>query len=190
MERIITFIFCSNTTIPISLLLVLFFFFFWWIQYLLIVFLLWFSHSWVFKILIHPRLPGCPCQIEVLMGTVFPELLTAWEWLFYAFILDILAEWQVLGSDFLALRISDIDVHSFLAVGISGGESWGQVNVFLSCTWLAFSTGCAHRILSFFRSFTSLSGHWLFYVTFLGHPSCPIVSVDSTLSLHQKVLLC
>lgn len=98
---------------------------------------------------------------------MFPEFLTALEWLILAFVVKGQFGWIAsLGLHFLALGFSDISLHSLLALGIPGGEGWGQGNAFLSHILLAVSMGCASRILSFFwnLSFISLSEHGLYYV--------------------------
>lgn len=121
----------------------------WMVQYSSVVFLLWFSL--VFKILIHSGLAKFYWQIEVLVGTVFPEFLTAWKWMFLAFIFE--GQFDRVASSWFTLSCPQNFRHRspfFFSIGYFWMRSWGKVNVILSCTWLAFSIGHAHRILSFF----------------------------------------
>lgn len=123
----------------------------WMVQYLSVVFWLWFWHSLVFKILIHSKLAKFHWQIEVLVGTVFPEFLTAWKWLFLAFIFEgrfgrVASSWFTLSCPHNFRHCSS----SFFSIGYFWTRSRGKVNVILSCAWLAFSIGHAHRILLFF----------------------------------------
>ena len=113
------------------------------------------------------------------MDTVF---WTSSEWLVLPLICERWFEGWALRSPFVDLGIANITLPSFLALGICGGEGWGQVNVFLSCTWLTsfFHWTCPYWVLSFLLGFKPL---WALAISchFPG-TSCTTVSAASGLS--------
>lgn len=158
--RIIGFIFYL-----ISILILVFLVFSWMVQYLSVVFILWFWHSLVFKILIHSRLAKFHCQIEVLVGTVFPEFVTAWKWLLLAFIFK--GQFGRVASSWFTLSCPQNFRHCspfFFSIGYFWTRSWSKINVILSCTWPAFSIGHALRILSFLWTLNLYQPLWALVV--------------------------
>lgn len=125
-------------------------------MYSLPIVLLKFCHFWDF-ILIHFWV-GLDFKLfywgpdeDCLLG-----FLVLWSWPCLVFVGPFGELWLGLSRQNLGAFV----LNSLLAWDSSGAGSGDPVSVFSACTWLAFSIGCAHVILSFFSKFKYFQQVW------------------------------